>query len=83
MKVHIVHRMYANNNTADILTFSSAKKAIAEVAYVVDSAVAEGWSSSAEHRHMGGEVLQGVRITPPSGRLENSECFFIYSQEIL
>jgi hypothetical protein len=83
MKAHIVHRMYANSNTADILTFSSAKKAIKEVSYVVDSAIAEGWTSSVEHNYMRGNKLQGVRITPPSGNMLNSELFFIYSQEIV
>ena len=82
MKVHYVHELYGNNVTKRISVFSSKKKAVSYIEYIVKCAVQEDRWTSKELTDFPVEIEHGVRIIPPNGRTLDSELLLYFSTEV-
>lgn len=83
--VYILYKVYSNGVGVICDTFSSKKKATNQCEFIKKTAVEDRWDIE-EHDDiyiwMNGHTFKGFKITPPSGRKESSESFFIIKSRL-
>ena len=85
MNVYILQRTYNNGVSVVDNVFSSKKKAEDSLNHDISWCDRDGWTvdrSESIYPYTREGKIQGVRITPPSGNVEQSERFFIIKKRV-